>query len=74
MKVLTNAFSEVDENDIREHLEAVPASVDDDLGSVPELAGVAHPRLRQLEFFDLGLEPELFLLNGERVGTYRCQK
>ena len=50
-----HALLEVDENDIGEHLISIPTSVNDDLASVPHLAGVTHPWLRQLVLVDLWL-------------------
>ena len=59
--ILTDSLSQVDEDHVREHLESIPAAVDDDLTVLPELRGVAHARLRQLKFVHLGLEPVLLL-------------
>ena len=56
-----NALLEVDENDVREHLESVPATVDDDLTPVPNLTGVAHARLGQLVLVNFWLRPCLLL-------------
>jgi len=40
-------------------LKTIPASVDDYLRSVPQLAGVAHPWLGQFVLVNFGLEPVL---------------
>lgn len=56
---LVDSLLQVNEDHIGEHLEPVPASIDDDLASVPDLAGVAHSWLGQLVLLDLGLIPNL---------------
>ena len=58
---LVDAFLQIDENHVRQHLEPVPAAVDDDLGAIPHLAAVAHPGLWQFVFVDLWLEPRMLL-------------
>lgn len=57
---LINAFLQVDEDNIRQHLESVPSSVDDYLTSIPYLTRVTHPWLWQLHFVYLRLVPRLF--------------
>ena len=58
---LVDAFLQIDENHVRQHLEPVPAAVDNDLGAIPHLAAVAHAGLRQFVFVDLWLEPRMLL-------------
>ena len=58
---LVNALFQIYEDDIGEHLKSVPTAVNDDLGSVPELAGVSHSGLWQLVFVYFWLEPVLLL-------------
>ena len=68
---LLDTLFEVNKNDIREYLEAIPASVDNNLAPIPDLARVAHPRLGQLVLVDLGLGPGLFLgVENENVIYY----
>jgi hypothetical protein len=55
-----NPFLKVDKNDIGEHLEPIPASVNDYLAAVPDLARVAHPGLWELMFVNFWLRPSLF--------------
>ena len=54
-----DALFEIDEDHVREDLEAIPAAIDDDLRPVPELARVAHSRLGQFVFVHFRLEPML---------------
>jgi len=56
-----HSFLQVDEYHIRENLETIPSSVDNYLGSVPELTRVTHARLWQLVLVDFWLAPKLFL-------------
>ena len=53
-------FFQIYKNDIGEHLEAIPTTVDNDLRAVPDLRGVAHTRLWQLMLVHFGLRPSLF--------------
>ena len=55
-----DAFLQVDEDHVRQYLEAVPPTVNNDLAAVPDLTGVAHSWLRQLHLVDLWLVPSLF--------------
>ena len=41
-------------------MEPVPTTVDNDGGPIPELAGVAHAWLGQLDLVDFGLKPKVF--------------
>jgi len=56
-----NALFEVNKDDVREHLETIPASVDDNLAAVPDLTRVAHSWLRKFMFVNFWLRPGLFL-------------
>ena len=58
---LINAFLQIDENHIGQHLKPVPAAVYDDLRAIPHLTAVAHAGLRQFVFVDLRLEPGMLL-------------
>ena len=52
-------------------METVPAAVNNYLGPIPKLGRVAHPRLRQLVFVDLWLEPVLlFRVKDENIVYY----
>ena len=58
---------------IWEYLETIPAAVDYYLWSVPQLARVAHPRLRQLVLVHFRLEPELPLYTRTQSKQVRRQ-
>ena len=64
---LFNTFLEVDEDDIGEHLETVPASIDDNLAAVPHLTRMAHSWLRQLMLVHFWLRPSLFLYTHQSI-------
>lgn len=51
---------QVDEDHIGQHGKAIPATVYDNLTTVPHLRRVTHTWLRQLHFVDLGLVPRMF--------------
>jgi len=55
--VLTNALSKVDEDHIREDREAVPATINDDVTSIPQLTRVPHARLWEFLLVHFGLIP-----------------
>ena len=52
-----HSLLQVDEDHVREHLESIPTTVDDNLAAIPDLTGVPHSRLGKLVFVDLGLAP-----------------
>ena len=54
---LLNSLLQIYKYHIREHLEPIPAAVDNNLWPVPQLAWVPHPRLRQLVFVNFWLKP-----------------
>lgn len=56
-----DALLKINKNDIREHLESVPATINDNLTPVPNLTRVAHSRLGKFVFVDLWLGPGLLL-------------
>jgi len=54
---LVYSLLEVDKNDIRENLEAIPATIDDNLTAIPDLTGVSHSWLGQLMLIHFWLRP-----------------
>ena len=67
---LVNSLFEINENDIRQNLESVPSSINDDLRTIPDLWGVTHSWLRKLMLVHLRLGPCLFLCNNVSIRTY----
>ena len=56
-------FFQVDEDDIGENLEPVPATVNDNLAPIPHLTRVAHSWLRKLVLVNFWLRPCLLFYN-----------
>ena len=58
---LTDAFLQINKDDIWQYLETVPTPVDNYLGAIPQLTAVTHPWLRELQFVYFWLEPKVLL-------------
>ena len=67
---LFHALLQINEDHVGEYLKSVPATIDDNLRSIPQLAAMAHARLGQLVLVDLGLEPLLLFCVEDKQVVY----